>query len=375
MKTYKFKLYSNHSSRELHRQIECYTSVYNHCIAIHNRYYAIYCKYPSKKQMMRHFTRLKRLAKYAHWNQLGSQAIQDVVQRIDKGYKLFFRNHKHGVKSRPPQFKPRRKYKSFTLKQAGWKWLGAGRVKIGNSIYKYFDSRPIEGRLKTLTIKRDSLGDIYIFVVTDHVDIDCNVTATGKSVGYDFGLKTYLTASDYNDIESPLFFKRSSKAIKRANQNLSRKKRDSHNRHQARLNLARKHRKIANQRDDFHWKLAHELTDTYDELRFETLNLKGMKALWGRKVSDMGFSDFLTKLKYIADKKDKKVKFIDRWYPSSKTCHACSFVNQNLKLRDRTWQCPNCHIQLDRDRNASINIHRVGASTLAEEVISPPSGG
>ncbi len=104
--------------------------------------------------------------------------------------------------------------------------------------------------------------------------------------------------------------------------------------------------------------------------------MKGMKSLWGRKVSDLGFYDFVQKLKYIDSKKpNREVRFIDKWYPSSRTCHACGAVNQGLNFRDRTWQGPNCHTELDRDRNAAINIHRVGASTLSEEVVSPSSPG
>ena len=176
-------------------------------------------------------------------------------------------------------------------------------------------------------------------------------------------------------IESPEFFKRSLNAIKRANRKHSRKRKGSNNRHRARLDLARRHRKIERQREDFHWKLAHQLTDEYDEIRLEDLNVKGMKALWGRKVSDLGFADFVAKLKSIAAKKGVKVKFIDKWYPSSKTCSVCRVVNDSLNLRDRTWQCADCGTVHDRDRNAAINIYRVGASTLEREDVSPGSPG
>ena len=100
-----------------------------------------------------------------------------------------------------------------------------------------------------------------------------------------------------------------------------------------------------------------------------------MKALWGRKVSDLGFADFVKKLVYIASQKGVKITFTDKWYPSSKTCHVCSAVNQELNLRDRTWQCADCGTTHDRDRNAAINIFRVGASTHEGEVVSPPSSG
>ena len=113
----------------------------------------------------------------------------------------------------------------------------------------------------------------------------------------------------------------------------------------------------------------------YDEIRLEDLNIQGIKALWGRKVSDLGFADFVKQLKYLAPKKGVKITFIDKWYPSSRTCSVCGTVNEALNLRDRTWQCPNCHTQLDRDRNAAVNIYRVGASTHAAEVVSPGSPG
>ena len=113
-----------------------------------------------------------------------------------------------------------------------------------------------------------------------------------------------------------------------------------------------------------------------DEIRLEgCLNLQGMKALWGRKVSDLGFADFVKKLVYIAAKKGVKIQFSDKWYPSSKNCSACGVVNEALNLRDRTWQCPSCHTQLNRDRNAAVNIYRVGTSTLEGEDVRPCSHG
>ena len=116
----------------------------------------------------------------------------------------------------------------------------------------------------------------------DAKDKDLNATTTGKTAGFDFGPKTYLTASDGNNIESPQFFKRGINPIKSASKQHSGCKKGSSNRLRARLNLARKHRKIANQRRDFHWKLTHHLTDQYDQLFFERLNLKGMNSLGGR---------------------------------------------------------------------------------------------
>ena len=363
-------MYSNHGNRELQQTIDSHAEVWNHFVALCRRYYAISNKYPGKKALMRHLTKLKRLARYAHWNLLPSQSLQDVIDRLDKAYSKMFAERTSGKRSGRPRFKKRKQYKSFTLKQAGWKLLQDNYIRIGKRIYRYFKSREVLGTPKRCTIKRDSVGDVWLIILTDHVDMDLESPTTGNNAGFDFGLKTYLTGSDYNDYESPQFFKRGSNAIKRANHKHSRKVKGSNNRERARLNFARKHRKIANQRQDFHWKRAHDLTDRYDWISLETLNLKGMKNLWGRKVSDLGFYHLVEKLKYIASKKGRKIRFIDQWYPSSKTCSACGFVNETLNLRDRTWQCPSCHTQLDRDRNAAVNIHRVGASTLEGEDVS-----
>ena len=319
MKTYKFKLYYNHGNVELHKTIDGHAHVWNHCVALQRRYYTIHDKYISKFRLINHISKLKRTKRFTHWNELPSQAIQDVAARIDKGYKAMFEARAQGKVWGRPRFKPRRKYKSFTLLQAGWKILPGNKIRIGKRIYQYFKSRDILGNPKRCTIKRDTIGDIYICVLTDYEEPDLNRVMTGKIAGFDFGLKRYLTGSNGHDIESPLFFKRSLNAIKRANRQHSRKKKRGRNRERSRLDLARKHCKIANQRDDFHWKLAHQLTDPYDEIRLEDLNLRGMKALWGRKVSDLGFADFVKKLKYIAARKGVKITFIDKWYPSSKT--------------------------------------------------------
>jgi putative transposase len=98
------------------------------------------------------------------------------------------------------------------------------------------------------------------------------------------------------------------------------------------LNLVRKHEDVTNRRSDWFWKLAHELTNRFDVLCFETLNLKGMQRLWGRNISDLAFGEFLKILEWVATKKGKQVVFIDRWYPSSKTCSNCGHVLKELAL-------------------------------------------
>ena len=123
MKTYKFKLYSNHGNRELQKTIASHAQVWNHFVALYRRYYGIYGKYPGKKALMRHLTKLKRLARFFHWNLLPSQSLQDVIDRLDKAYTQMFADRKSNKRSSRPRFKRRKLYKSYTLKQAGWQLL------------------------------------------------------------------------------------------------------------------------------------------------------------------------------------------------------------------------------------------------------------
>jgi putative transposase len=374
MKTYCFKLYQSKRNRKLHRSINIAGSIYNHLIALHKRYYRLYGKSLSATKLQKHITKLKKQKRFAYWNLLGSQAIQDIAQRIDRGYKLFFRNHKRHIRSAPPTFKKVKRYKSFTLKQAGYWLLDRDRIWIMGKEYKYFKSREIEGEIKTLTVKRDTLGDIYIYLTCETEEAFVELRS-GKSVGFDFGLKTFLKASDGNDVLSPLFFKQGMKEIRSRNKALPRKKKGSSNRKKAKLDLARAHKRIANQRKNYHFKLAKELADEYALICIEDLNMKAMQMLWGRKISDLGFSQFVNILKYQCSKTGSTVVEIPRFYPSSRTCSSCGYVLDELPLRVREWACPSCGVVHDRDFNAAKNIHKVGASTFVGEGVRPASAG
>ena len=296
------------------------------------------------------------------WQLVGSQALEDICQRIEKAYQRFFKHHKKGVK--PPGFKKVKKYKPFTIKQAGYKFLGGNRVEIGDKVYQYWNSREMTGKVKTLTVKRTPLGELFMVVVVDDANEPTIKFETSRIAGFDFGLKTFLSCSEGFSIESPLFLKQSLNAIKKASRQLSKKLLGSTNREQARQNLVRKHEDVVNRRKNWFWKLAISLTDKFDVLCFETLNLKGMQRLWGRKVSDLALREFLQVLEWVARKKDKQVVYIDRWYPSTKTCSCCGHVLDGLDLSVRRWRCPACQSENDRDENASINIKMVGLSTI-----------
>lgn len=364
-RTYCFKLYKSKRNRHLHTQIDLAAHIYNHCIALHRRYYRRSEKHISLYAMQKHIAKLKRLPKYSHWRLLDAQAIQNIAERIEHGYQLFFRNLKAESRRRvaPPSFRKRRKYKSFTLKQTGYKLLEGNRIRIGKRTFKYFKSREIEGRIKTLTIKRDALGDIYLYFSCELPDTQPTRTMTGKIAGFDFGLKTFLVASDGKQIEMPLFYRQGQRKLAQAQRRVSSKKRGSNNRSKAVRQLARVHKRIANQRRDWHFKKARELSETYDFLFFEDINLVGMKALWGRKVSDLGFWSFMQILGHMSAKLGSQVGTVDRYFPSTKLCNVCGCLNSDLRdLRIRSWAC-GCGVTHDRDHNAAVNILLEGASS------------
>ena len=331
MKTYCFKLYKAKRNKKLHKVINIAGIIYNHCIALHKRYYRLFKKSLNIYKLQKHLTKLKKIGKFSYFKEVGSQAIQDITQRIDRACKLFFRNLKHKIRTAPPSFKKK-------------------------------------GIVKTITIKRDTLGDIYLYFVCE-TNENKVLARTGKSVGYDFGLKQFLTASDNEDIKAPLFFKQNANDIKKANRILSRKKKTSNHRRLAKMALARLHKKISNQRKDFHFKLANKICSEYALICIEDLNIKGMQKRWGRKISDYGFSEFIKILEYKAREIGSIVQKIDRYYPSSQICYVCGTKNPETKnLAVREWICAKCKTSYDRDRNAAINIWKVGASTFFGEI-------
>ncbi|RMF51922.1 MAG: transposase [Bacteroidetes bacterium] len=349
-RTFKYRLYTSKKDKHLIEQIEVAASIWNHSVALTRRYYRLYGKHLGANRLMKHISKLRRRNPY--WQKLGSQAVQDVIQRLDRAYQRFFK----GQGGRPG-FKKRRKYSSFTLKQTGWKYLGGNRLRIGRHNYKFCFSRPIEGEIKTVTIKRDRCGDLWVCFSVVILDVAPSaVGCNGHAVGLDFGLKTFLTSSDGDRYEAPQPFKKSLKEMAKRQRSLSRKLRGSNNRRKARIRVAKLHRRIADQRRDWHFRLAHKICDDADVICLEDLCLKGMQAMWGRKVGDLGYGQFVSILRYVAQKRGKTVVQVDRFFASSKTCSDCGALNQTLSLSDREWLCVSCGSLHDRDVNAAVNI-------------------
>lgn len=354
--TYTYKFYRTKRTAKLDAMLREACFVWNHALALQKRYYALYGKYIGAVRMQKHFAR--RIVR----TRLHSQTVQEILQRLDLSYRRFFQH----ASRRPPKFRKAREFSSIVYKQGGFK-LNAN-VLVVNSIKQHFQfsfSRPYEGKVRQIRIKRSRLGEYYLYIVTDAVarSVSHGKSRKGASVGMDFGLKTYLTLSDGTRIENPLFLKSGLNELRRKSRVLSRCEKGSNHRRARRMDLERCHERIHNRREDWQWKMCHELCSKYSTICIEDLNLLGITHLWGRKVNDLAFGAFVQKLEHVASKHGTEIVKVDRFYPSSKTCSVCQYVNERLSLRDRRWVCPSCGTLHDRDLNASVNILRQGIAS------------
>ena len=365
MKTYKYKFYDQSNCIRLGNLLDDIWQVHEYFHKWQRQRYKDGLPYVNFAAMCEHLTKLKRTT-HPHWKALPSQAIQEELKRIHLAYDRFFK--KLGGR---PKIKKRHKFKSFTLKQSGWslkdnrititfrKYAG-GKWKPNRVPYTFFKHRAFHGNISRITIKRDACGNYWLYIITNFVDTEPMPT-TGKSVGADFGMKdAYLTLSTGEKIQHPQPLKQSLKKLRSLNKSLSRKQKGSNGWWRCVRQLARLYRKVANQRKGWHWKLATDLCRHFDTIVLETLNLDGMKRLWGRKVSDLAFYQFVEILKYKCQKHKRLLKQVGQWTATTKPCSDCGFHNETLTLSDRQWRCPECGSDHDRDINAAINILRAG---------------
>ena len=360
MRTLTVKLYNSDDFGYLSDMINIAGIIYNTALTIIQDHYDATGELMDKYELQKQLRDLRNADENRHWRYVGSQAVQDITDRIYRAYRLFFSNKKKGVKCSPPRRRKVRKYKSVTYKQAGYKFLPDGRISINGYIYRYWDS--YDGLLerieiKTVTIKRSILGEFFVYVTTDSPATMREARDGRGEVGMDFGLKTFLTLSDGSVIRSPEFFRQGVNEVRKANRALSRKVSGSNGYNRALRTLYRRHQDIANRRRDWFWKISHCLCSKYSVIAIEDLNINGMAKLWGRKVYDYAFSEFVEILEWCARKYGTRVIRIGRYYPSSQTCCACGHVWPGTKdLSVREWICPECGVTHDRDVNAAMNI-------------------
>jgi len=229
-----FQLYHSKRLRHLHAKIDLAAEIHNHLIALQKRYYRRFKGYIGYYRLKRHVTKLKGMARFAHWKQLDAQAIQHIVWRIHQGYQKFFRKENR----RPPTLRKRSRYRSITLSQTGWRYEGGNRLWLFGRLYRFHHSRETDGTIKTLTIKRLPTGRMVVIFSCLYEDAPISRAMTGKSAGFDFGLHTFLIGSDGTRFAAPQPLRASLREVRKANRALARKVRGSRHGRQARFALA-----------------------------------------------------------------------------------------------------------------------------------------
>ena len=306
---------------------------------------------------------LKRKPETAWLGQVDSQSLQETLRDLDRGYANFFKK-----RARFPRFKSRKRDKArFRISQ---------RVNVADSniyvpkvgIVGIRQSRPVEGDTKSATFKRDTLGNWDVTLVAEFTMPETVLPAPAAAlvVGVDLGLKDFAVLSDGERIPVPQFFRKGEKKLRKAQREFSRREKGSRRRARAKRRVALIQAKAANQRKDFLHKFTTDLVEKYDGICIEDLSVKGLaKTKLAKSILDAAFGETRRQIEYKTLWNRKHLAIIDRWYPSSKTCHVCGAVNAALTLADRNWTCAACGSALDRDGNAALNIKAEGLKIIA----------
>ncbi len=279
-----------------------------------------------------------------------SQVLQDVLKRVEKAFDGFFRRVKAKQKAGFPRFRSYKRYDSFTYAQSGFS-VNDGKLrlsKIGDVRIKLH--RPIEGKIKTLTITRSATGKWYACF---SVEVEPQpLPATERAVGIDVGLNHFATLSTGEQIANPRFFRTDEKALAKAQRKEKRKA------------ARRIHERIANRRRNFAHQLSHALVSLFGVIAFEDLNIKGMvrNHCLSKSIQDAAWNQLIQCTTYKAENAGREVRTVDP-RGTSQRCSACGTIVVK-DLSQRLHDC-SCGLRLDRDHNAAINILALGLQSEA----------
>lgn len=350
---YKAKL-SPSAARKAEGQLALCAELYNACLQERRDAYRMAGVSVSATAQMKQLPEVKALR--PEYKEVGSQVLQDVVQRLDKAFSAFFRRVKAGQTPGYPRFRSRRRYDSLTFKQAGWSLEGRRLTLQGIGTLRLFLSREIEGVVKTVTLRRDRCGDWFVTFSCDDVPAQ-PLPSTGAETGIDVGLSKFLATSDGAFVENPRHMRRAEALLKRAHRRVSKRKKGGSRRRKMVRVLARKHRTVERARRDFHMKTALSLVRQYDLIAVEDLAVRRLaEGMLAKSVHDAAWSQFFAILSFKAVEAGKRVVAVN---PSgtSQSCSGCGGVPEERKtLRVRVHRCAACGLVLDRDVNAARNI-------------------
>ena len=310
--------------------------------------------------------RLTQLKKEKEWlREPDKNALQKSLKDLDIAFQNFFKGH-----TGYPKFKSKKnRHKSYKTSCANNNIRFDGKhirlPKLGN--IKIRDKRIPTGRILNATISQEPNGHYYCSICCTDVEMS-QYHKTGKNIGIDLGIADFAIFSDGSKIENPRFYERSEKKLAKLQRSLSRKSIGGKNWNKARIKVAKLQKHISNQRADFLHKITTNIVKEYDVIAIEDLDVKSLKendsSIRNKRIVDISLSEFRRQLTYKSSWYGKSLVVVDRYYPSSQICHVCNHRDGKKSEDVRSWICPNCGSNLDRDINAAINILNEGIRIL-----------
>lgn len=358
-RSFRYRLWTNTNlERELGVMLESHRRLYNAALEQRKTAWETEQRSVSYNEQAAWFTQERKTNPF--YARLNAASGQQTLRRLDRAYQAFFRRIKAGETPGYPRFKARDRFDSFTFQYAtsgrvnGTKLIGNRlRVQHVGTIRVKFH-RPVEGVIKTVTLKREA-GKWYVIFACELPDVP--LVDTGKPpIGIDVGLTHFLTTSDDKTETNPRYLKDALPDLRRAQRSLCRKKKGGSNRRKQQRKVAKIHARVRNLRREHHFQVACRLVLAYGLFAVERLNVRGMLGnhRLARAISDAGWSGFLSVLRGQAEKAGAQFVEVD---PRG-TSQECSGCGQEVRkdLSVRRHDCPHCGLSLDRDHNAALNI-------------------
>jgi putative transposase len=295
-----------------------------------------------------------------------SQVLQATTLNLTTAYKNFFEK-----RAGFPKFKSKHGKQSIQYPQNVK--IVDGNVKLPGNIgtVKAKIHRPIEGKIKTVTVSKIPSGKYFASILTE-IEGEHPTIGKGKIYGVDLGIKHFAVVTDGEKVskyDNPKHIAKHERNLKQKQKKLARKVKGSNSRNKYRKVVAKVYERVSNSRQDFLHKLSYKLVSDSQAVIVENLHVKGMvrNHKLAKAISDCGWGTFINFLAYKLERKGGELVEIDRWFPSSKLCSECFYQVSEMPLDMKEWTCPHCGTHHDRDGNAAINIRAEGIRMLKAE--------